>query len=104
MSDEPGATPSSDAPKTSEELPGGEVIWGGPSLFVNIAWIVHTPQWIRLTFGERGRPDEPAHFRAAVTLTLLEAIAFSEKLSETVAQYRAWADDMLKSYQPTEGS
>ena len=79
-----------------------EVIWGGPSLFVNRAYIVNTPFWIRIAFGDQGGPEEPIRHRVAITLTPPEAIAFSDTLAKVVEQYRPLVEAMTKPPTPAE--
>jgi hypothetical protein len=98
MSDEIGAGAQDDTPR---DLSNAGPIWDGPSLFVNRAWIVHNPLWIRIMFAEQGGPDEKAQFRTAVTMSPPDALAFSDKLAEILAPYREWVDTMMRQQTPS---
>jgi len=89
MSNEQGAADSTAEQHASWPI---EVVWGGPSIFVNKAVIVNNPFWLRITFAEQGNEDDPINFRAAVTMTPLDAIAFCDTLLDVLRPYREWAE------------
>lgn len=80
---------NADAEKKRE---AGDPIWDGPSYFVNIAYAVSTPYWLRIAFGEQGGRDEPARHRVAITMTPPEAVAFFDTLRPLIENYRSALD------------